>query len=145
MSLDWTNAEAADGPKLAEWLEDGRMPPPRRWTEEDSLPQNLRRRVTAWKTGEQASFGCVDKYLTFLGYHVSELPDDVWVPKHPRVTKQGHPAEVRERALTLLREDPSCRRVGRKIGVSERSVRSWARKAGVPYSTQHSRPPRVAA
>ncbi len=70
MTLSWQNAKAADGPALYRWLEvRGEL---------DRARFVGQRAILRWERGGQAKFEAVDRVLTALGRHVSELPDDIW-------------------------------------------------------------------
>ena len=73
--LTYVNANYADGQKVLKWLEKqghdfymGRHHP-------------MQRRVTEWRSGGLATLPVVDRLLVHFGRHISELPDDVWIPR----------------------------------------------------------------
>lgn len=80
MKLDWTNAEWANGPKLARWCEENGIVFERK---DDSLVE--------WKRGRNPQVFTVDKMMTRNLRHISELPDSVWCesPKKNRYSKKG--------------------------------------------------------
>lgn len=66
-----------DGPKFVAWLEEHGL------ESKLSLGEGLARRMRDWQSGGVASVDAVDRVLVAMGFHLSELPDDFWVP-HPR-------------------------------------------------------------
>lgn len=128
MSLDWTNGEFVNGPKLAAWLK-----------ERDRLPEGtkhkdeldwLRRRITYWEKGEQASLAAVDRWLTYIGCHLSEIPDDLWEPRKKR--RHSSHSTPERRAMVLAWMDShgaSLRATAEHFDMSDRTVRSWHRRA----------------
>ena len=59
------------GPKLAAWLED-------RGVRAYQLDDN-RRVMGLWKQGRRVRLSTADAYLCALGFHFSELPEDIYV------------------------------------------------------------------
>lgn len=74
-----------DGPKLLAWVQEHGL--------ENTLQygEGWARRMNEWKRGAVTSVHTADRLLTQMGLHLSELPDDFWVP-HP------HSAEARAAA-----------------------------------------------
>lgn len=68
--MDWTDASAANGPKVMAWLRERR---PRA-----AIGKVAGKRGRDWELGTQAQFPTLDRVLTRLDVHPSELPDDVW-------------------------------------------------------------------
>lgn len=129
---DWTEAESADGPKLAAWLRQA-----------DRLPStggcegeigSLFNAVSRWERGERASLCSVDHWLTMLGLHISQVPDEVWSLETVRSANSPHPR--RAEGLEMLEEELSVREISRRLDVAPATVRSWRRLL---------RPERVAA
>lgn len=72
MTVTWMDAKGADGNKVVEWLETR--------VDVQGAGDVTRRRVLEWrKPGAIAQFDAVDRAVTRLGRHISELPDDVWL------------------------------------------------------------------
>ena len=70
-------AQWLKGPGLAAWLERHGLTSP-------SLQLGHHaRRVRDWKHGGTASVQVADEVLVKLGYHLSELPDDLWLERNP--------------------------------------------------------------
>jgi hypothetical protein len=69
---DWTNAEKADGPKVAAWIIDN-VPGVNSMNDPDAA-----RRLRDWHKGAQVGVYALDRVLTRHGLHLSCLPDDVW-------------------------------------------------------------------
>ena len=72
----WASAMAADGPKVAAWIEKN-IPDYRSVKGDDG------KRVLEWSRGVSAGVFTLDTFLTKHGHHLSELPDDVWLEKAP--------------------------------------------------------------
>lgn len=114
--VDWTNADFADGPTLAAWF-DANVPEGQR---ERMVGSSLRR----WRRGESAGFELVDRHVTALGFHVSELPGGVWrrgrfqgdVPR-----SKGPRAE----ALAMLADGHRPKDVADRLAVPVGTVRQW--------------------
>jgi hypothetical protein len=121
VTLDHTNAEWADGPKVAAWLE-GRV-------KVSLYPGWLGRAIARWRAGNCANFYTVDKVLTKVGYMPSDLPEDVWrdsplnyrrpVPRGRKLS-EGDVRDIRVR----LAAGASQRELGRVFGVSQATIGS---------------------
>ena len=125
MKMDWMDAEWANGPKLAEWIR-ARMP-----SEIVSKDINvLARRVRYWELGEQAAFDTVDTYLTRLGHHVSELPNDVWEESNPkRKCRHIYSPGERQEFVKVVQGGVTPSQMAERIGVSAHTIRQWVRNA----------------
>ena len=62
--------EWLDGPGLVAWLEEHGFV--------SAYHPNATRRVYDWRHGGRASLRAVEPMILRLGYHPSELPDDLW-------------------------------------------------------------------
>ena len=131
MTLDWTNAEYASGPALYAWLsQHDRVPAGSKLKRTDPTLEALLRRMQRWRSGENASLDTVDRYMVYLGYHISDLPNEVWIPKPiPRKVGRAIPAEIKEAALEAFRAGGRPSVVAREFGVSEHSLHNWRRRA----------------
>ena len=131
---DPVNDPCINGPKLAAWLKErDRMPVSlvgarRRGNSGDPV-ENLWRRVNRWSEGEQASLETADKWLTFIGCHISELPDDFWEEKNDRRRGRNYSEFEKRRALQLLDDGLSPSEVARGIGCSPKSIALWKKAA----------------
>jgi hypothetical protein len=74
MTLDWTNARAANGPMIADWVDQ------QGW----ELDDVSRRRMCDWRRGGQATFDALDRLLLRSDSHPALLPDGVWEEPAPR-------------------------------------------------------------
>jgi hypothetical protein len=106
MSLTWTNATYANGPKVVAWLERWKVPTP-------SHP------CREWREGGQATVAAVDRIVTRNGLHLSVLPDEVWEPRRPRVRRSNVAA-----VLAADERTGSRREAARVTGLSRSTVRS---------------------
>lgn len=70
----WEDAPAANGPKLAEWLEQGRL----KDVKTVLFGYAFDRAIRHWRHGTHPSFFTVDKFLGLLGMHPVDVPDEVW-------------------------------------------------------------------
>jgi hypothetical protein len=65
------NAEWADGPLVAQWLEqvgaDCKL-----------MPAARQRMIQRWRAGSRANFYSIDEILISLDLHPSMLPEDIW-------------------------------------------------------------------
>ena len=131
---DPETAPCVNGPKLAAWLKErDRLPinldtPANRSGRKDDPVWNLHRRVHAWAAGEQASLEAVDKWLTTIGCHISELPDDFWEDRKRRKTRNYSQFEKR-RALQLLDDGLTPTEIARGLGCSPKSIAIWKKAA----------------
>jgi len=86
----WERKKAAnwwlwlDGPMVIRWLKSQQLHP---ITGDRRIEEALHR----WRKGGRASFRLVDELLTRLGRHVSEVPDDHFVPRE-KVARKAHNA-----------------------------------------------------
>jgi hypothetical protein len=74
MTLDWTNAQWANGPKFVKWCEENNI---------EYYRDDVHNK---WKQGRNVQIGTVDKLMVFNLRHISELPDDIWID----LTTNGH-------------------------------------------------------
>ena len=127
-------APCINGPKLAAWLR-----------ERDRLPismsdghgerrrgdpvESLFRRVDSWANGSQADLESADRWLTFLGLHISELPDDFWEEKRKRKKSKNYSREEKAEVLRLIQGGATPAHVARDRGISAKTVWSWRSKA----------------
>lgn len=126
-------APCINGPKLAAWLrERDRLPldygREKGRTSKDPI-SHLHSRVRKWAEGEQAKLEAVDKWLTFIGCHISELPDDFWEAPKTRGAARRFSEFEKRRAVQLLRDGLSPSEIARGLGCSPKSVRLWERAA----------------
>lgn len=105
LPADWTTAHYADGPKLAAWFI-------ARGLVDGEGKSALARRVYAWQHGERPSLGCVDRWLTAKGYHLSELPDELW---------------LRDPVADRIEQGIPIRQIAREFGLAPDTIR-WRRK-----------------
>lgn len=76
--MTWENAPAANGPKVADWIE--RHFPGRGH-------EIAGKQWGRWRNGGQAAFQTLDRVLVRLDVHPSQLPVDVWERWKPRKRK----------------------------------------------------------
>lgn len=109
LPADWTTAHYADGPAVAEWfIRHGLV---------DGEPKSaLARRVYAWSRGERPSLACVDRWLTLKGYHLSELPDEVW---------------LRDPIADRIEGGVPIRQIAREFGLAPDTIRWRRQKLGL--------------
>lgn len=121
-------APCINGPKLAAWLrERDRLPlslvgARRRGSSGDPI-ESLYRRLHAWSNGEQARVEVADYWLTMIGCHLSELPEDFFEERNPRPRKNKNPNRLR--ALQLLGDGLSVHEIARGLKVDRRTVGRW--------------------
>lgn len=127
--LDWTNGEWVNGPKLAAWLrERDRLPEPS--NDRGGELDWLRRRINYWESGEQASLATVDRWLCFLGCHISELPDHFWEPARPRRHRAHSTPEERRRVLAWMDEHGANQKAtAEQFGLAAKTVETWVRRS----------------
>ena len=73
--MNWADAQWADGPKVAAWVDEHC---PER-TPERRYGMATERRLREWRMGAAAQVWAIDRMLTEMGRHMWELPDDVWL------------------------------------------------------------------
>lgn len=118
----WANADFADGPKLAAWLKEHRLPIDSKNEADRRRNRDLSaffRRLNRWEHGENPSIWTVDRFLTMLGFHLNDAPDDVWLRNVARVE-----------ALELLKSATDLTRtaIADRVGTSKERVDEWARE-----------------
>lgn len=74
----WQTAKGCDGPGFFAWLEVHHLVEPLRRDE------SFARRLWEYRNGGVADFYVVDKMLTRLGYHVQDVPDELWLDRNRR-------------------------------------------------------------
>ena len=80
---DWTDARSGNGPSFAAWIETVLGT---RDTTGSAWSDSLARRLYEWRRGGAVQIGSVDFYATQLGYHISEVPSEVWNAGPPNGT-----------------------------------------------------------
>lgn len=80
--------------------------------------------------GAKTSLRVVDRICCQAGLHINEIPDDVWTdpPKRP-TGRPPAPPEIREAAVTALKNGESARQVAARFGVARTTVNNWKNKA----------------
>lgn len=76
-TTDTTPAESADyvdGPRFVKWLEDHGLT-----NTYEQLGSAIGRRISCWRHGGAASVWSADIALVRLGFHLRDLPDDIWI------------------------------------------------------------------
>lgn len=130
---DPENDICINGPKLAAWLRHGNRLPLDYGREKGKTCHDpvchLHSRVRKWAEGEQAKIESVDKWLTFIGCHISELPDDFWEEPKSRGAARRFSEVEKRRAVQLLRDGLSPTEIAKGLGCSPKSVRLWERAA----------------
>lgn len=121
---DWTNAEWADGPRFAAWLEAEGI----KFHRDDEA--NWYHDVPLWRKGRNVKIGTVDAILISRFRHLSEIPDEVWTDKKPQFAKR-YPPEVKAEVLANVAAGTTCAEEARRLGIAEKTVQWWARCNGV--------------
>lgn len=113
---DWLN-----GPRFVEWLEGHGLE-----NIKAQLGSSLERPIRDWRYGTAASIYTADKILIRLGYHLSELPDDLFTDS-PMVTGFSAPIgdEKRREIKRRARAGEGTAAISRAVGVSASTVRRW--------------------
>ncbi len=76
VKLDWTNAEQANGRKLANWCRANNV-----------VPYNIDA-YRKWERGQNPLIDTVDKLMVYNYRHICELPDEIWMePNNGRFAK----------------------------------------------------------
>ncbi|MGH2761415.1 MAG: hypothetical protein ACRDLD_02355 [Thermoleophilaceae bacterium] len=137
MKLNWQNGEWLDSERLADWLEgwlrcrydlhpdepigetfgDSVMRTMWRWRHEDVVP----------------SVHTLDRILTAHGGHLSNVPDDLWVPQRPSKragARLGRGSSYYQKRRKRLPEYDGQRAfvAAQALGVDQRTVRSWRKQ-----------------
>ncbi len=131
---DPVNDPCINAPKLAAWLK-----------ERDRLPksllnghgarktgdpiESLYRRLNEWEKGGQTDVHTADYWLTYIGCHLSELPDDFFEEKAKRRRGRNYTPEERRQILRLVEGGKSAREIARQQGVSVKSIYGWRKQA----------------
>jgi DNA-binding NarL/FixJ family response regulator len=115
-----------DGRGFTYWLDSRR--PERLGLLGESTERRLR---NARALSGQLSVHTVDRIVTTLGLHLSDVPDEVWVERRPRRFHPPVPPEERERAVRLRLSGTPATEIARTLGVSDRAVRSWVTRRPV--------------
>lgn len=111
------------GDKFSAWLRDHGLTSPAL-----QVDFNAARLICKWESqGGLASVYTADRILTRLGFHLSELPDDIWADRSP--TDSRVPAETREQAVARLAAGERAGAIAAELGVDRRTVSYWARSA----------------
>lgn len=124
-AVSWHNAGHAHGPTVAAWIiKSGRLP----YDSHDGGPEAAANRaVRRWASGESASIDCLDRHLTAMGAHLSELPDDCW--RRGPVNAREHSEDEVSAALDALESGRPLKQLARELHVAPSTLRRW-RKVG---------------
>lgn len=85
--MNWQTADFAAGERLAAWVDthidrDG--------IRERGSYATFARALSKWRQGDVVRYTTIDKWLTYFGHHLCELPDEVWCPPpDPRRQNMG--------------------------------------------------------
>ncbi len=120
---DWTNADHADGPALAAWLTENNYLPSH---EHNGPHESLHTAVRRWRNGDRATIESADRWLTYQGLHLSQVPDDCWREPIPRKVSQRDPVRSAT-ALAAVAMGASYTEAARLIGANRKTVRGWHR------------------
>lgn len=103
---DWQTALAADGEKLAEWLE----------KTYPGLCQHAAtsRRMSDWRRGARADFFAVDRLITRHGGHVSDVPEEFWLDGPARLVNSGGLKPSKQRRYGVI-PPKDCELCGKQI------------------------------
>jgi hypothetical protein len=119
-----------DGPKFVAWLESTNPDFTR-----DMFGPSTQRRLRSWCQGHAASVWSVDELLTGIGLHISQIPEDAWLPGYPRrVTLRKSRSRVfstatKEWVIKRLAEGITFQQIANEVGASERTVRRWTQNS----------------
>lgn len=132
--VSWQDADYAYGPAIAAWVRTRDLP---HLEARDRELAMFWRTVRRWEEGGRASIDTIDRWLTFFGYHLSEVPDSVLVPGlgRRRVWQKGRslrgrriPDAIRRQALDAVASGEPPAAIALRLGVDESSIRMWRRK-----------------
>ena len=129
VSLTYENADYADGPKLAAWLETR--------VKVSLYPDTVGRAICRWRTGVAAEFWTVDRVLVAVGFMPADLPDEVWCdpPRKVRTRPPKRRAGIGGKKLTPaqvleIRREARCgvkkRVLAERFGVCPRTIANCA-------------------
>lgn len=119
-------ADWLSGPKFLAWLE-----------ETDDFKgwvhgEGWKKRAQRWREGESVSVWRADAVLTMIGFHLSMVPDEIWLDHSPNRKPEGRPnfsPEVREQVIHEREDGATVGALSAAHGVSERTIREWTRKS----------------
>jgi hypothetical protein len=104
---NWMTAKSANGPMLVEWLVRENYLEPSlsarsgyalRRSAAHVNADSFTRRLYDWRRGAWPAFTTVDRYITALGRHVSELPDEIWSDEpRPGLFTEDNPVKKNHR------------------------------------------------
>lgn len=137
--VTWQNAGSANGPLVAAWFRQrDRMPTCGRkdgfYDADDSIA-SLHSAVSRWERGTPASLKSLDHWVTFIGCHLSELPDEVWRAEKLEQSN-GKPHPRREEGFRLIAEGLNNYEISRRLGVARSTVRKWRTRLAPSVETQ---------
>lgn len=128
MKLDWTNGVYLNAPRTAAWFEGwirkryGLGP-----SETMHAGDEITRALHAWRAGDRApTVWALDRMLTKLGGHISEIPDHLWIEAKPNGRRYDE--ETKAKAVRAVELGEPAATVARRCGVSPKSVRKWAQE-----------------
>lgn len=110
-----TETDWIDGPKLVAWLGDDVNGLERK---RPAFARNLSR----WRCGRAANVYTVDAVLVAIGRHLSEIPDDFYVP---RPLRQVFSEDVKDEVRRRIRAGERPIDIGREVGVCDKTIHNW--------------------
>lgn len=119
---DYTNARSADGPTVYAWLI-ARIPLRSRLLKDDSLSKIARswRQPCNGSKERLVAVEILDRWLTPVGIHLSELPDECWRWTPPRIVRRDECEAVCSEWL----DGTPARVLARRYGVDRATVAAW--------------------
>jgi hypothetical protein len=114
-----------DGPGFVAWLEDrGKIT---NWT---IYGDAILRTVHRCKVEQRAiSVWHADEIMVHLGFHLHELPEELWVERPPRPAEFSD--EIKQAVLRAHHQGESSVEISQRYGPAPDTVRRWAREEKV--------------
>lgn len=116
-----------DGPGLRAWLL--HMVPHHHWPRIDADNPTLTRALNRWGAGGLANWRTADRHLTWLGLHLSEVPDELWRHDRRAQPRTEYAIEARRQAYVAADQGLSLADMAEVFGVSRETARRWKQEA----------------
>lgn len=138
MNTRWMECDYLNGPLFVAWCRDvGVLPPEGDYQGGHHHDPSVQRRVWDWTHGKQTlNVYSADTLLTLAGWHISQVPDDLWIDKPPHKTPVRVDDNAKRDAVSrVLEGGQGPTEVARTLGVHPRTIAGWCKSMRLKAAT----------
>jgi hypothetical protein len=128
MNTRWMECEFVDAKLFALWCKEQEI---------GKHDDNTDRRLYDWENKPNMTLSVyrVDEFLTGFGWHISEVPDHVWIDEPKKKTRRPPvriPTEVKLATVERVKAgEISQGEAGRELGITREAVTAWCHGRGL--------------